>query len=160
TDIVEIVMLSACPHALLTARGSGVGTLLASEKNIFELIHSSIDEKQRGVLRRDERRAFHNRVTALCEKIEETPANVVTVHFFHGCALSRLRSLRSPQCLNFLSNGVLIVSKTQQSSKKTSSITRLQWGTQFPIFHFSCHSFMKRGPVRLFNHFIGQFYWN
>src|SRR5262245_13235950 len=79
-DIIEIVMLSAGSHAFLTAGGRAVGTLLASEKDILKLIHSGIDEKQRGVLRRDERRAFHDRVTALREKIEETPSDVVTVH--------------------------------------------------------------------------------
>src|SRR3979409_569718 len=47
----------------------------------------------------------------------------------------------------FLSNGVLIISKTLQSPKKTSGSARLERGTQFQTLHFSCHSFPKRGPV-------------
>src|SRR3989442_559043 len=48
----------------------------------------------------------------------------------------------------FLSKDVLLISKTKQSSKKTSRITRLEWSTQFPIVHSSCQRFRERGPVR------------
>jgi hypothetical protein len=57
----------------------------------------------------------------------------------------------------FLSNGVLIVSKTKQRPKKTSGIARLERGTQFPIHHFSGHSFAKRGPRGLGKDFVDDF---
>src|SRR5689334_4585237 len=53
----------------------------------------------------------------------------------------------------FLSNGVLIISKTNQSSKKTSGISRLERSTQFQTFHFSRHRVSKRGPLRLVKSF-------
>ena len=46
----------------------------------------------------------------------------------------------------FLSNGVLLISKTLEGSEKTSGIAQLEGGTQFQTFHFSRQSVTKRGP--------------
>src|SRR6478672_4918180 len=60
--------------------------------------------------------------------------------------------------LYFLSNGVLIISKTNQGSKKTSGIARLERSTQFQTFHFSRHRVSKRGPRRFAKSFGGKIF--
>ena len=57
-----------------------VGALLASEKNVFELIHSRIDEKQGRIFGRNQRGAFDDGVAAILEEFEESPADFITVH--------------------------------------------------------------------------------
>src|SRR5262249_24473764 len=47
-------------------------------------------------------------------------------------------------------------SKTNQSPKKTSGIARLEWETQFPIFHSNCHCFLKRRTVCMGEDFVNQ----
>src|SRR5437763_16234765 len=56
----------------------------------------------------------------------------------------------------FLSYRVLLISKTGQSSKKTSRITRLERGAQFPIDHFTVQSVAKRGPPDLRKDFLAD----
>jgi hypothetical protein len=56
----------------------------------------------------------------------------------------------------FLSNGVLIVSKTRQSAKKTSGVARLERGTQFPAIDSSRQGFPKRGPLCVRHDFRGE----
>src|SRR2546425_139439 len=56
----------------------------------------------------------------------------------------------------FLSNGVLLISKTSKSPKKTSRITRLERRTQFPILDSSCQHLLKRGPVGAGKDFLGK----
>src|SRR5688572_20406229 len=56
----------------------------------------------------------------------------------------------------FLSYGVLIISKTLQSPKKTAGIARLERGTQIPVVQFSFHRRVKRGPVALGENFFDQ----
>src|SRR6476661_8350657 len=56
----------------------------------------------------------------------------------------------------FLSNGVLLISKTMEGSEKTSGIARLERGTQLQTFHFSRQSLAKRGPLGSRNHFEYQ----
>src|SRR5438067_6721129 len=65
-------------------------------------------------------------------------------------------SLLFMELFYFLSNGVLIISKTKQSPKKTSGIARLERGTQLPTLHFSRQGFSKRGPVRTGKDFTSE----
>ena len=58
------------------------------------------------------------------------------------CFASGLRPLTFTDLIYFLSNGVLIVSKTNQSPEKTSGVAGLKRDTQFPINHFSRHSIL------------------
>ncbi len=61
---------------------------------------------------------------------------------------------------NFLSYGVLIISKTKQGAEKTAGIARLEWGTQIPILHFSFRRLTRRGPVAFGEDFGGDFRWD
>ena len=79
-NVVEVVVFAAGPHALLTARSRVVGPLFAAEEDILELVHARVDEEQRGILGRNQRRAFDNRMAAVCEELEESPANLVAIH--------------------------------------------------------------------------------
>src|SRR5438046_2940985 len=80
TDVIEIVVLSARANALLRACRARVRPLLASEKNILELVHSRIHEEQCRIFGRNQRRTFDDRVSALFEELEEAAADFVTVH--------------------------------------------------------------------------------
>jgi hypothetical protein len=60
----------------------------------------------------------------------------------------------------FLSNGVLLISKTLKGSEKSSGITQLERGTQFQTFHFNFQGLSKRGPLDLPDDFICQGSWN
>jgi hypothetical protein len=46
------------------------------------LIHTGIDEQQCWILRRNQRRAFDNCVSAVREEFKKSPANLVTVQVF------------------------------------------------------------------------------
>src|SRR5919106_1690316 len=65
-------------------------------------------------------------------------------------------SLLFMKLLYFLSNGVLIVSKTKQSPEKTSGVAGLERRTQFPAIHFSRHRLLKRRKVCSRQDFIGE----
>jgi hypothetical protein len=52
-NVIEIVVFSAGAHAFLAAGGHRIGPLFASKENVFELIHSGINEQQCRVLSRD-----------------------------------------------------------------------------------------------------------
>src|SRR5262249_9691273 len=83
-NVVQIVMLTARPNALLAAGCRVVGTLLAAEKHILELVHSRIGEEQCRILSRNQRRTFDDCMATVRKELEESPANVIAVH---GCFL-------------------------------------------------------------------------
>ena len=79
SDVVQIVVLAAGADTFLAACCRGVGTLLASEKHILELIHSRIDEQQRRIFGRDQRGTLNDGVTAICKELKKPPADFITV---------------------------------------------------------------------------------
>src|SRR5689334_21833406 len=80
SDIIEIVVLAAGADALLAAGRCRIRTLFTAEEDVLELIHTGIDEKQRGILRRDERRALNNGMAPVREELKEPPADFDTCH--------------------------------------------------------------------------------
>jgi hypothetical protein len=54
TDVVEVVVLAACAHALLRRRRAFVRPRFASGEHVFELHHAGVREQQRGVALGDE----------------------------------------------------------------------------------------------------------
>ena len=50
TDVVEIVVLAADPHALLRRGGARVVALLAAEEHVLELVHPGVGEEQRRIV--------------------------------------------------------------------------------------------------------------
>ena len=78
-NLVQVVMLSAGANALLTTCSRGISALLASKKNVLELVHPCVDKQQRRITGWHERRAFDAGVAAILEELEEPPADFVTV---------------------------------------------------------------------------------
>ena len=79
-DVVQVIVLAAGPHAFLAAGRHVIGAFLAAEKNVLELVHAGVDEKQRRVLGRNQRRTLDNRVAAVRKKLQELPPNFIAVH--------------------------------------------------------------------------------
>ena len=76
-DIVEIVMLAPGPNAFLRGRRGHVRPAFLPREHILERHHSGIDEHQRRVVVRDQRRRCHPRMAMPFEIIEEAAADVV-----------------------------------------------------------------------------------
>ena len=83
-DIFQIVVFAAGAHAFLAGGGAFVFAGFEAEENILELVHAGVGEKQRGIVRWDERRAAHDFMAALFEKFQERAADFVTSPFFLG----------------------------------------------------------------------------
>src|SRR5207245_3097226 len=66
SDVVQIVVLAAGADTFLAVCCRGVGTLLASEKHILELINSRIDEKQSRIISRDLRGVIISGLCRVC----------------------------------------------------------------------------------------------
>src|SRR5262245_32102777 len=86
SDIIQVVVLPTGPDTFLAAGRHRVGALLASEKNIRELIHPGVHEEQGWVLSRNQGRTWDDGVTPVRKEIEESPANFGTLHSF--CSLA------------------------------------------------------------------------
>ena len=71
SDIFQVVVFSACAHALLAGGGAFVVALLEAEEDVLELVHARVGEKQRGIVVRYERGAAHHAVAALFEEFQK-----------------------------------------------------------------------------------------
>jgi hypothetical protein len=76
-NVFEVVVLAAGADALLRRGGARIVALLKTEEHILELVHPGVGEEQRGIIRRDKRRAAHDAVPALGEEFEEHRSNLV-----------------------------------------------------------------------------------
>src|SRR5260370_40373670 len=54
-DVLEVVVLAACTHALLRGGSALIGPLLQSGEDVLELDHAGIGEQQCRIVARDER---------------------------------------------------------------------------------------------------------
>jgi hypothetical protein len=61
-------VLAAGADAFLSGAGAFVVALFQAEENVFELIHSGVGEKQRGIAVGDERAAADDAMTVLFEE--------------------------------------------------------------------------------------------
>ncbi|ESY36729.1 hypothetical protein X747_26690 [Mesorhizobium sp. LNJC384A00] len=84
-DIVEVVVLAAGAHALLSGRGARIGPLLQAGEDVLELHHAGIGEHQRRVVARHERARRDDLVALLAEIVEECRPDLV--HATHDCCL-------------------------------------------------------------------------
>ena len=71
TDVLEVVVLAARPHAALRGDGTPNPALLAAEENILELHHSSVGKQQRRVIGRYQRRAGDLLMAPVLEEFQE-----------------------------------------------------------------------------------------
>ena len=81
-DLLEIVVLAAGAHALLRRRRAplAVRRVLHAEEDLLELDHPRVDEQQRGIVGRHERRAGPHDVLLAREVVEEAAANLGGEH--------------------------------------------------------------------------------
>src|SRR5262249_49094409 len=70
-DVVQIVVFAPGADAFLGAGGTRVVALLPAGKNVLELDHPGVGEKQRRVVQRDERRGPNPAVASLLEESKE-----------------------------------------------------------------------------------------
>ena len=76
-DIVEIVMLAPGPHAFLARRRGDIGPRFEAGEDVLKRHHPGIDEHQRRVVLRHQRRGGDLRMAVRREIIEEAAADVV-----------------------------------------------------------------------------------
>ena len=76
-DIVEVVVLAAGADAFLRAGRGRVRPRFEAGEDVLERHHAGVDEHQRRVVLRHQRRRRHPRVAVLLEIIEEAAADVV-----------------------------------------------------------------------------------
>ena len=71
-------------------RGACVVALFEAEENVLELVHPGVGEEQRGIVRRDERRAAHDAMAARPRKTSETVLRIsLPVNFPSSAILGR-----------------------------------------------------------------------
>jgi len=97
----KVVMLPAGAHTLLGGGGPLVILSLFAQKDILELIHPGVGEKQRGVINRNEGGAGNDPVVISSEEIEEFLADFLRGHHtISHVSLAHVQPTRSPGCLN------------------------------------------------------------
>ena len=79
-DVVQIVMLTPCPHTLLNRHGACIVPLFESEKQILKLIHTSIGKQERWILCWNERGTGNHFVAILGKKVEKAFAYFCRFH--------------------------------------------------------------------------------
>jgi len=79
-DVFQVVVLAAHTQAFLGGGGPLVPGLVLAQKDLLELDHAGVGEKQRGVLARDERRRRHYLMAVLSKKLQKLGANLACRH--------------------------------------------------------------------------------
>ncbi len=69
--ILQIVVLTGDPHALLSVSSPRIPPFLQSQEDVFKLIHARIGEQQRGIIARHQRGAGHYGVSLAGEEIQK-----------------------------------------------------------------------------------------
>ena len=68
-NVFKIVMLPPRAHAFLRSRRPRILALFEAQKDVLELVHSSIGKEQRRVIGRDQRRGVHLAMPLLNEEV-------------------------------------------------------------------------------------------
>ena len=79
-DVFQVVMFAARAHAFLRSGGTRIVALFHAGKGVFELVHARVGKQQRGIVRRDQRRAAQHAVAAGGKEVEEKLSDFVTCH--------------------------------------------------------------------------------
>src|SRR5262249_54542506 len=96
TDVFEVVVLAASADAFLSGGGAVVVSLFEAEKNVLELVHSGVGEKQRGIAVGNERAAANAAMALALKETEKGLANLVAGPLFAVFRHSRLFVIRWP----------------------------------------------------------------
>ena len=76
-DVVQVVVLAPGAHALLRGGGAGAGGVLRAGEDVLERDHAGVDEHQRRIAARDQRRRRQDGVVVRGEIVEELSADLV-----------------------------------------------------------------------------------
>src|SRR2546430_6453699 len=79
-DALQVVVLTAHPHAFLDRRGPPVRPLLEAQDRVLDLDHPGVGEQQRGIPRRNQRGAGDPGVSLDFEELEEGFPDLVRAH--------------------------------------------------------------------------------
>lgn len=90
SDILKVVVLSACADAFLRRRSTRIGSFVFSQKNVFERDHPSIHKEESWVLEWDKRCAFNNGMSTVLIESEKLRSQLMS---FHAPKLSLLSKL-------------------------------------------------------------------
>jgi hypothetical protein len=77
SDVLQVVVLASRTHALLSGDGAPVCTGLLAGKDVLELHHAGVGEKQGGIVPRDQRRRRHDLVIVTGEIVQKSCTNLV-----------------------------------------------------------------------------------
>src|SRR5712692_10317543 len=80
-------MFAGDTHALLSGRGSLVGSLFQAQERIFKLYHASVGEEQCSVIRRHERTAGDNGMAFAGKEIKKCASNLGRLHGIDSSSL-------------------------------------------------------------------------
>ncbi len=78
--VIQVIVLSACADASLTARSSGVATILSQREGFLELDHTRIREQQSRIIVWNERGRLDDGVPLTGKIVEIGLTNLVAVH--------------------------------------------------------------------------------
>ena len=99
TDVFQVAVLAAGPHALLAAGRPGVGTFFLTQETVLELVHPRVGEQQGRVVIRDQGAGRDTGVTLLLEEAKEGFTDFCAFHrFFHGGCGQRQVNHVNRQC--------------------------------------------------------------
>src|SRR6185312_14655813 len=82
-DVFEIVVLAACADALLRAGGAQIIPALRAQKEVLELVHAGVGEKQSWIVGRHQRGRMHAAVPLRLKKAQKQFADVVPRWVLH-----------------------------------------------------------------------------
>ena len=126
TDIVEVVMLSTCAHALLARHRRRIRPRLQAGEDVLERHHARVDEHQGRVVVRDQWCRWHHTVACTPEIFKKRAANVVGR--CHGLDLGEGRTLlkrawrQAPYCCTSAAPPVIPLSTESESGLGTSRL--------------------------------------
>ena len=78
--VFQVVVLAARTDAFLAGSGPAVIALFGAQKDVFELVHPGIGEKQGGIVHRDKRRAADDAVPVAFKELQERLSDFVAGH--------------------------------------------------------------------------------
>jgi hypothetical protein len=81
--LLQVVQMARDTHTFLGIGHARVPRLLQAQKDVLELVHPCIGQKQGGITYRHQRGAGNNQVVLAGKKVQEGFSNFCTTHPFH-----------------------------------------------------------------------------
>jgi len=81
TDVFQVVVLAARPHATLRSRRTVVSAFILAQKHVLELHHACVSEQQGRVIARYQRAGREDFMAFAGEKIEKMLSEFSSIHW-------------------------------------------------------------------------------